>query len=83
MTETKHASKHTPGPWALDYEGPARLAIIDKDNRILALGNLQCEDGDQDEANARLIAAAPELLGALVTLLRWAEIELELNGAHH
>ena len=56
---------HTSGPWAVDYEGPAHLSIEDEAGRVLALCNLQNEDGDEDEANAHLIASAPELLEAL------------------
>lgn len=59
-------SKHTPGPWKLDAttleittsdEVEARIAMIDGDN---------C-DWSQAEADARLIAAAPEMLEALKT----------------
>lgn len=57
--------EHTPGPWSVDYSGPARLTINDKDGRTIAFGNLQTEDGDEDEANARLIAAAPTMLETL------------------
>jgi len=60
---------HTPGPLTVDYSGPARLAIADKNGRQLAVMDLQCEDGDEDEANAKLFAAAPELLAAL----KWAQ----------
>lgn len=56
---------HTAGPWSVDYEGPAHLSIEDSAGRVLAFCNLQSEDGDEDEANARLIAAAPEMLEAL------------------
>lgn len=56
---------HTAGPWSVDYEGPAHLSIEDRAGRVLAFCNLQSEDGDEDEANARLIAAAPDLLAAL------------------
>lgn len=65
-------SKHTPGPWNVDYSGPARIAIVGAGDRILAFCNLQCEDGDMDEANARLIAAAPDMLEALEEFDQWA-----------
>ena len=55
--------KHTLGDWEVDYSGPARLEIRSGEKSI-ALCNMQCEDGEQDEANAKLIAAAPELLFA-------------------
>lgn len=66
MTPTQtHTPGHIPGPWTVDYSGLARLAITGAGGETLAFCNWQCEDGDVDEANARLIAAAPELLGAL------------------
>ena len=61
---------HTAGPWSVDYEGPAHLSIGDKSGRVLAFCNLQGEDVVEDIANARLIAAAPDLLEALRGLLR-------------
>jgi hypothetical protein len=57
------AAKHTPGPW-LHHEGkihaPGALwiaTVVERDDII---------DADETEANAALLAAAPELLAALV-----------------
>ena len=52
-------NKHTPGPW-----------FVDAHNNVLAEGCLVAFPSvaaglEKQEANARLIAAAPELLGAL------------------
>lgn len=56
MTKTKH----TPAPWT--HEG--RGAVYAPDGRPIA--HVWQNQGDDDrEANARLIAAAPELLEAL------------------
>jgi hypothetical protein len=52
-------SKHTPGPWRLD--GPA---LIVTDTRDIAKA-YQHEEG---QANARLIAAAPDLYACLRNL---------------
>ena len=50
-------AKHTPGPWAVG----GRLVIAEKYGSVCAV-----DDGQSDYvANARLIAAAPELLAAL------------------
>jgi len=58
-------NKYTPGPWAVDASksfyvfGPARLSD--------QAGPFVCNASSQ--ANARLIAAAPELLAALQALM--------------
>lgn len=59
--------KHTPGPWHwddtvwnYDPEQQAPWLVDGNDDRILS-GMIEC-----NEANARLIAAAPELLLALM-----------------
>lgn len=60
-------SKHTPGPWEVGYDGPSNPVIIGGVNklRIVALtSTLWPREGDE-EANAHLIAAAPELFAAL------------------
>ncbi len=65
-------SKHTPGPWEHDMQFivcpdssglhhdlyVAEIVQEDEEGR--------CVDEDQQDANARLIAAAPELLEALL-----------------
>lgn len=59
-------ANHTPAPWHVyGYEiGTA------PDETIAVVCALSGNDGDSEEdANARLIAAAPELLAALETLL--------------
>jgi hypothetical protein len=61
---------HTPAPWQVDYSGNCHIGITDKNERTIAFCNLQNEDGDEDEANARLIAAAPDLLNALKALMQ-------------
>ena len=49
-------SKHTPGPWSLSTEGnpPPLLTRITGSSQLICV---------TDSANARLIAATPELLG--------------------
>ena len=66
-------SKHTPGPWSLDTENVGdylrgHVSVDAPDHGALALVVWKMEDDDQSpvcEANARLIAAAPDLLEAL------------------
>ena len=56
-------TQHTPGPWSI-AEGEPDWAIV-TENVLVA--SVHGEDTENQEANARLIAAAPELLGALRT----------------
>ena len=73
-------SKHTPGPWA--WYGPNMLCGGERqsdcvlksadDGKPYGLGTPLIEhhfDGDTAKANARLIAAAPDLLDALRMVL--------------
>lgn len=59
-------SKHTPGPWTNDLETPW---ILSSDGSAVA----QICSRPLREANAHLIAAAPELLGALRFILAFYE----------
>lgn len=57
-------TKHTQGPWLV--EGRTVYALNDDGyNRFSALVQDAHTPGDELEANARLIAAAPDLLEAL------------------
>jgi hypothetical protein len=70
-------SKHTPGPWAVDadaypifiYSESETWPLIDElGNEEGCKGAFIANTGD-NKANARLIAAAPELLEALKDML--------------
>jgi hypothetical protein len=71
---TKTETKHTPGPWRVS-EGmtPDTLLVRDDEHGIAQVWAAYKPDGPLEvgtkEANARLIAAAPELLEALRYLL--------------
>jgi len=66
--------KFTPGPWGeiSDEFGRCKRAIAypDRDERDHDLCVIQCGDPDELEANARLIAAAPDLLIAARAAMR-------------
>lgn len=60
--QTPAATKHTPGPW--NYS-PAVAAIFGPPGNAPQICNIPAFSGEEGHANARLIAAAPELLAAL------------------
>lgn len=63
--------KHTPGPWEITY-GTKVLAIRSRG----ALGYLATTseyNRDEQLANARLIAAAPEMLAALKSVCNYLD----------
>lgn len=63
-------TKHTPGPWSYDSEG-----YVYGGEQGLIITDPSCSNpdisADQNEANARLIAAAPELLTALENVIQF------------
>jgi hypothetical protein len=67
-------TKHTPGPW-LNYgrvstTGLLYSAVAAK-TLIAKVYSESYGDQEQERANARLIAAAPDLLDALIELVGW------------
>lgn len=82
-------SGHTPGPWTTSYMGNGEWEVVangpDRDDVAgicIVAGGLGTvlEDGRdyESDANARLIAAAPELLAAAENVIReWEKGELE------
>ena len=61
-------AKHTPGPWHLGKEGYYFQSVRDQNEHITADVNITRSDGEGG-ANARLIAAAPDLLAALESMI--------------
>ena len=51
--------QHTPGPWVRDFEDD----VLSADGDLVAA--VYAGDLDEQEDNARLIAAAPDMLAAL------------------
>ena len=69
-------SKHTPGPWFHNTEGAPKPDVRAASGRSVAVTWMVCSSApksaecyqartEEDRANARLIAAAPDLLEAL------------------
>lgn len=65
--------KHTPGPWIVYADLPSvdpHWHVVTTANKMRVLANVHIEPGNaMDEANARLIASAPDLLDALRNLV--------------
>lgn len=80
-------SKHTPGPWIYYADLPSQdpdWHIVTTENRLRVLANVHIEPGNKvDEANARLIAAAPQLLAVLEELSEsaayWSEYDVPIG----
>ena len=73
-------TKHTPGPWNADWATGLRngsqqviewFVRSDGDDVSIAADIVNPANGLPSESNARLIAAAPELLEALQELVSW------------
>lgn len=69
-------SGHTPGPWKVEYENNdgARVSAIASvawcpSSAAFGADGSQVITADEAEANARLIAAAPDLLAALEAVM--------------
>ena len=88
-------AKHTPGPWGVEYglsSDPATYTPgIDspgQDFTVILYGikakgeacGIHGRTLEEQEANARLIAAAPELLDALASMVRMHEEGATLVG---
>lgn len=83
MTQTTH----TPGPWKLADEcySPDGYVWASDNDELVAVAGYDCSDLPTitRAANARLIAAAPDLLAALATLIEDCEAHgLTDNDAH-
>lgn len=77
-------TKHTPGPWREGSTahskwveaGAVRICQVDTDEENAGISF------DESEANARLIAAAPDLLEVLALLANWIEESADIPREH-
>lgn len=70
--------KHTPGPWKVVESGDNNGYYVRKDEKDYYLGEtIICSEINQGydvgKSDAKLIAAAPELLKALERLITWVD----------
>lgn len=79
-------SEHTPGPWAAEKVNERKIRQWSIRAQGAApvisyeLATLSGHDPVRDKANARLIAAAPELLEALRQAAMWLPILTHMSG---
>lgn len=66
LGRVKMTTKHTPGPWAAFQN---RIQSAEGEPIADALMVSDFDTSGEDEANARLIAAAPDLLAALEVVI--------------
>lgn len=66
-------AKHTPGPWV--YSGRLGFGHLVSPNIAVAYGGATSGRQDSGEANARLIAAAPEMYEALKLVMQHGRID--------
>lgn len=82
MNTTATKASHTPGPWDYGTEGfytpeyAKDYDLINQRNRVIGVVKLYCEN-DERHANARLIAAAPELLEACKFVMKYHNMHLD------
>ena len=79
-------TEHTPGPWAYDADSME----VFSDTEEYGCGWVSLVKGNDSKgvplpererlANASLIAAAPELLSALIEVMNWASMDSRLHG---
>lgn len=74
-------SEHTPGPW--EVEGIGQVIVPNRPPAWRTLADVYGEHGDEEQADAdaHLIAAAPDLLAALEALLPHLEDARMDDGA--
>jgi hypothetical protein len=90
-------NKHTPGPWELhglaiyepdkwrdgrNFGGAYICQIMDGNFEQSSPDSSTFKDGCECDANARLIAAAPELLAALQAVIEQADAQFKAGDKH-
>jgi len=75
--------KGTPGPWVVDesrHDGCINRIAPFRHIGMASGYQIKAGDREENEANAKLMAAAPDLLAALIPFLDFADRELDLHG---
>ena len=71
---------HTPGPWITAGEQPGQV-WVDHSGLTVAIATVSTNGQDsitaiEMKANAHLIAAAPDLFGALMNIMSWVQLDM-------
>lgn len=81
------STQHTPGPWLVEakncHMGDIATVHNTDDEWVTIYAPRWMETGldkHEQSANARLIAAAPDLLAALKSVLNWIDDNCETSG---
>jgi len=77
-----YTAKHTPGPWHVVKHHDGRVAICHGPGSGFWVATISPYWPERVQANARLIAAAPDLLAALQGFGRWLELQPENYQTH-
>lgn len=75
--------KHTPAPWRPATMGPNGCSIVGSKTTMVAMlahSVNKYNQAEQAKANAHLIAAAPELLEALVKLIDYINCDSPIRN---
>lgn len=85
MTTTEQIETHTPGPWrAAAFNDDGVWRIVDgKGKRVCHIHPCMIKSDAEIDANARLVAAAPELLTALQHLRQELRAAFRLDVRKH
>lgn len=78
------ANEFTPGPWGWEFFDTRRIALSNKTEDVLIV-TADLNDHpliDTSEANANLIAAAPDLLEACIEFAAYANCECGDDGPY-
>jgi hypothetical protein len=73
------STNHTPGPWQATAWGHVTAQEEEEDGFTVRVAHVQYLNGEED-ANARLIAAAPDLLAELERLADWVVNNVAYGG---
>jgi hypothetical protein len=80
-------ANHTPGPWQVNKKVKTSVETVKDGQGINLIAQTEDPDGQrsaiEDQANAKLIAAAPLMLEALIKIRQHGVREFSDDGSRH